>query len=323
MLSRGMQRVALRAASRGGGSRRVAVRAASSGCGGGGGGARVACGAGVVFGCGVAACASAEALDVRSKTLFDASRFAVPRYDGEVVIVTGGSTGIGRACCATLAAAGGVVYNVDVRPPEAAVAGVTHLQCDVADVRQVRRAVGSVVKAHGHVDLLVSNAGVWHGGDFGDVTERDFDRVVGVNLKGTFFAVQAALPAMVDRGGSVVIVGSDQSLVGKPEQHLYGCTKGAIAQLSKSLAAHYAPLGVRVNCVCPGTIDTPLMHGAVQDFVAKKGAKAEDLYAWLNTAQPLPRLGTPDEVAALVACVAKIPFVVGAMISIDGGYTAQ
>ena len=155
------------------------------------------------------------------------------------------------------------------------------------------------------------------------MTERDFDRVVGVNLKGTFFAVQAALPAMVDRGGSVVIVGSDQSLVGKPEQHLYGCTKGAIAQLSKSLAAHYAPLGVRANCVCPGTIDTPLMHGAVQDFVAKKGAKAEDLYAWLNTAQPLPRLGTPDEVAALVACVAKIPFVVGAMISIDGGYTAQ
>mmetsp|Transcript_6118 Transcript_6118/g.18078 ORF Transcript_6118/g.18078 Transcript_6118/m.18078 type:complete len:129 (+) Transcript_6118:700-1086(+) len=128
---------------------------------------------------------------------------------------------------------------------------------------------------------------------------------------------------MREKGGAVVIIGSDQSLVGKAEQHLYGCTKGAIAQLSKSLALHYAPLGVRVNCVCPGTIDTPLMHGAVQDFVDQKGAKAAELYEWLETAQPLPRMGKPEEVAALVACVAKIPFCVGSMISIDGGYTAQ
>ena len=128
---------------------------------------------------------------------------------------------------------------------------------------------------------------------------------------------------MLENGGSIVIIGSDQSLVGKPEQHLYGCTKGAIAQLSKSLAAHYAPKGVRVNCVCPGTIDTPLMHGAVQDFVKQKGANAQELYTWLETAQPLPRLGRPEEVAALVACVAKIPFCVGSMISVDGGYTAQ
>ena len=132
-----------------------------------------------------------------------------------------------------------------------------------------------------------------------------------------------AVPAMLDNGGSIVIIGSDQSLIGKPEQHLYGCTKGAIAQLSKSLAAHYAPKGVRVNCICPGTIDTPLMHGAVQDFVKQKGANADELYTWLETAQPLPRLGRPEEVAALVACVAKIPFCVGSMISVDGGYTAQ
>mmetsp|Transcript_3224 Transcript_3224/g.11108 ORF Transcript_3224/g.11108 Transcript_3224/m.11108 type:complete len:186 (+) Transcript_3224:2-559(+) len=182
------------------------------------------------------------------------------------------------------------------------------------------------LEARTHVEATLNNpfpAQVWHGGDFEAVDERAFDRVVGVNLKGTFFAVQAAVPHMRDRGGAVVIIGSDQSLVGKPEQHLYGCTKGAIAQLSKSLAAHYAPAGIRVNCVCPGTIDTPLMHGAVADFVEKKGAKAEELYAWLETAQPLPRLGTPAEVAALVACVAKIPFCVGSVISVDGGYTAQ
>ena len=79
----------------------------------------------------------------------------------------------------------------------------------------------------------------------------------------------------------------------------------------------------RGNGVGPGTIDTPLMHGAVQDFVKQKGANAQELYTWLETAQPLPRLGRPEEVAALVACVAKIPFCVGSMISVDGGYTAQ
>ena len=273
--------------------------------------------------CAVAAGGAPARSDVRSKTLFDAAKFGSPRYDGDVCIVTGGSTGIGAACCSTLAAAGAVVYSVDVAAPAAAAPGVTHLACDVSDVRALRKAIGAVAKAHGRVDVLVSNAGVWHGGDFEAVDERAFDRVVGVNLKGTFFAVQAAVPHMRDRGGAVVIIGSDQSLVGKPEQHLYGCTKGAIAQLSKSLAAHYAPAGIRVNCVCPGTIDTPLMHGAVADFVEKKGAKAEELYAWLETAQPLPRLGTPAEVAALVACVAKIPFCVGSVISVDGGYTAQ
>ena len=129
---------------------------------------------------------------------------------------------LAAACCAHLAKAGGVVYNIDFKAPAADVPGVTHLQCDVSDVAQVKRAVGAVVKAHGRIDTLVSNAGVWHGGDFERTSERDFDKVVGVNLKGTFFGIQAAVPAMLDNGGSIVIIGSDQSLVGKPEQHLYG-----------------------------------------------------------------------------------------------------
>lgn len=258
-----------------------------------------------------------------AKTRFDAAGFGSPSFEGDVVVVTGGTTGIGAACCAHLARAGGIVYNVDFKAPDVAVKGVTHLQCDVSDVAQVKKAIGAVVKAHGSIDVLVSNAGIWHGGDFEKTSERDFDRVVGVNLKGAFFAVQACAPAMLEKGGAIIIMGSDQSLVGKPEQHLYGCTKGAVAQLSKSLAAHYAPKGVRVNCICPGSIDTPLLHGAVRDFVQQKGANAEELYAWLETAQPLPRLGRPEEVAALVACVAKIPFCVGSMISVDGGYTAR
>ena len=301
-------------------TRPLATRAAAPASRGGLAAAAAAAGAAALYYSSSTAHAETAAA---AKTRFDADGFGSPSFKGDVVIVTGGTTGIGAACCAHLAKAGGVVYNIDFKAPAAEVAGVTHLQCDVSDVAQVKRAVGAVVKAHGRVDVLVSNAGVWHGGDFEKTSERDFDKVVGVNLKGTFFGIQAAVPAMLDNGGSIVIIGSDQSLIGKPEQHLYGCTKGAIAQLSKSLAAHYAPKGVRVNCICPGTIDTPLMHGAVQDFVKQKGANADELYTWLETAQPLPRLGRPEEVAALVACVAKIPFCVGSMISVDGGYTAQ
>lgn len=256
---------------------------------------------------------------------FDSAAFPVPSYAGEVAIVTGGTTGIGAACCAVLARAGAKVYSLDVATPTAAPpAGVTPVQCDVSSPRALRRAVDAIAAREGRIDHLVSNAGVWHGGAYEDVTERDFDRVVGINVKGCYFAIQAVLPTMrKQQRGSVVIIGSDQSIVGKPEQNLYGMTKGAIAQLTKSCAAQYAPEGVRFNCVCPGTIDTPLMHGAVADFASKKGEAKDDLYTWLATAQPFPRIGTPDEVAHAVAFIGKVPFIVGAQLSVDGGYTCQ
>ena len=147
-----------------------------------------------------ATCESAAA----AKTRFDAAGFGSPSFKGDVVIVTGGTTGIGAACCAHMAKAGGVVYNIDFKAPSSEVAGVTHLQCDVSDVAQVKRAVGAVVKAHGRIDVLVSNAGVWHGGDFEKTSERDFDKVVGVNLKGTFFGIQAAVPAMLASASAVL-----------------------------------------------------------------------------------------------------------------------
>ena len=254
-----------------------------------------------------------------AKTRFDAAGFGSPSFKGDVVIVTGGTTGIGAACCAHIAKAGGVVYNIDFKAPSSEVAGVTHLQCDVSDVAQVKRAVGAVIKAHGRIDCLVSNAGVWHGGDFEKTSERDFDKVVGVNLKGTFFGIQAAVPAMLDNGGSYRDHRQRPVVDRQAGATFIRVHEGRHRAARSRSHAHYAAEGVRVNCICPGTIDTPLMHGAVQDFVKQKGANAQELYTWLETAQPLPRLGRLGEVAALVACVAKIPFCVGSMISVDGG----
>jgi NAD(P)-dependent dehydrogenase (short-subunit alcohol dehydrogenase family) len=159
-----------------------------------------------------------------------------------------------------------------------------------------------------------------------DITEEEFDRVVGINVKGCFFAISSVVPFMKKqaKGGSIIVVGSDQSFIGKPYQNLYGMTKGAIAQLAKSTAVQYAPDGVRVNCVCPGTIDTPLMRKAVEHMADLAGDHdVEGRVKWLETAQPLPRLGRPEEVAHTIAFVSKMPFMVGSNIQIDGGYTAQ
>ena len=134
-----------------------------------------------------------------------------------------------------------------------------------------------------------------------NITEAEFDRVVGINIKGCFFAISSVVPIMKKqepKGGSIVVVGSDQSFIGKPFQNLYGMTKGAIAQLAKSCAVQYAPEGIRVNCVCPGTIDTPLMRKAVEHMTDLAGdGDVEGRVKWLETAQPYPRLGQPEEVA--------------------------
>ncbi|KAJ8605378.1 hypothetical protein CTAYLR_002385 [Chrysophaeum taylorii] len=254
---------------------------------------------------------------------FDPKKFPAPSYAGEVAIVTGGSTGIGKATCKRLAEAGATVYNLDIAQPKEPTRA-TWLSVDVRDVSAMRKAVDGIAAKHGRVDVLVSNAGIWAGGKLENVTESEYDMVLSINVKGAFFAIQSVLPVMRRRkSGSIILIGSDQSLVGKPEQNLYGMTKGALAQLAKSCAAEYASEGIRVNVVCPGTIDTPLMHGAVALFSAKRNVNKDDLYEWLQTAQPFPRVGQPEEVAALIAAIAKIPFVVGASVAIDGGYTCQ
>jgi len=246
-------------------------------------------------------------------------------------------------------------YNLDIRPPLEENAGVQYIHCDVSQPDKLKAAITAIYEKEGHIDHLVSNAGVWVGGEpMENITEAEFDRVVGINIKGCFFAISSVVPIMKKqepKGGSIVVVGSDQSFIGKPFQNLYGMTKGAIAQLAKSCAVQYAPEGIRVNCVCPGTIDTPLMRKAVEHMTELAGdGDVAGRVKWLETAQPYPRLGQPEEVAHVrvgdaptlctrLACfsnthsccspfqtivfVSKMPFMVGSNVQIDGGYTAS
>jgi 2-keto-3-deoxy-L-fuconate dehydrogenase len=125
--------------------------------------------------------------------------------------------------------------------------------------------------------------------------------------------------------GSIVLMGSDQSFVGKDDSFIYGATKGTIGQLTKSTAIDYAPYNIRINCVCPGTIDTPLYHKAVDDSFKIKGFDKDEVYKRIAAAQPIPRVGLPEEVAntVLFLCSEKTGFTTGSLISIDGGYVAQ
>ena len=229
-------------------------------------------------------------------------------------VVTGGSTGIGAATCAAFCQAGArVTCNLDIQPPPAHDANaknsnILYIPCDVSKPEQIKAAIRSIFEREGRIDHLVSNAGVWVGGEpMEDISEEEFDRVVGVNIKGCWFAISSVVPIMKkQKSGSITIVGSDQSFIGKPYQNLYGMTKGAIAQLAKSTAVQYAAEGIRVNCVCPGTIDTPLMRKAVQHMAELAGdGDVEGRVKWLETAQTFPQLGMPEEVAHVSSTVVQ------------------
>lgn len=244
-------------------------------------------------------------------------------FSGEVCIVTGGSTGIGAAACKAFKEGGAKVYNVDLNAQ--AHDDAVFRQCDVSQIPELKACFAAIIEENeGEVHHLISNAAVWHADAFENVTEETFDRVVAINVKGAFFGIQAVLPAMRKVGrGNIIITCSDQTLVGKPEQNVYGLTKGALGQLVKSCGAQFAPEHIRVNGVCPGTIDTPLMHGAVSRFSSWKEEAKEGLYKWLETAQPYPRLGRPEEVAKTMVMISQVDFMVGALVPVDGGYTCQ
>jgi len=221
---------------------------------------------------------------------------------------------------------GAVVYNIDFASPSESdyPKAVQTRLVDIRDVKKLQNTFTSILtETKGRVDHLIANAGIHLFQDIETTTLEQFDDVVNTNLRGVFFSIQSVIGAMKKaKKGSIVCIGSDQSFIGKAQSAVYGCTKGAIAQLSKSTAVQYAADGIRVNCVCPGTIETPLYHKAVARYCELTNTKPEDAYKGLATAQPIPRVGQPHEVAFVVGMVSKSEFMTGAQVSIDGGYVA-
>ena len=244
------------------------------------------------------------------------------RFENKTMVITGGTTGIGEATAILFKEDGGHVYILDIETPDCVGSDVVFKKCDVSDFVQVKKAVDEI-QSDVVIDYAVLNAGVHFVGDVEDTPVEVLDKVIDINLKGTFFALKSILPRMRKQNfGSIVLMGSDQSFVGKASSSVYGATKGAIAQLTKSTAIDYAKYNIRVNCVCPGSIETPLLHRAVDLFSRKSEESVEDICEKLADAQPLGRVGTPEEVAKtiLFLCSDSASFTTGSLYSIDGGY---
>ena len=241
-----------------------------------------------------------------------------------MAIITGAASGIGAACARRFAEEGAEVAGIDVaEPPDDLVADLAPTGFDswTLDVREEPQIAGAVAEAHsrfGHLDVLVNAAGVSGVGDVTNVAADDWDRVLDINLKGTFLVSKHVVPHMVSQGGgSIINLASVEGLWAFPMQAAYNASKGGVVMLTKNMAIDYGAAGVRVNCMCPGLIDTPMTS-------ILKEPGFEQFYEQFVKLHPLGRAGRPEEVANLALFLAsdESSFVSGAAITVDGGLTA-
>ena len=240
-----------------------------------------------------------------------------------ITLITGASSGIGLATRIRLEQEGNTVYNLDIQDPKD---GSRFIHCDVRSKASVLAAVQQVLQERGRIDQVFSNAGLHLFATLEETSDEELMRLVETNILGTFYLVQAVIPVMkAQQYGRIVLMGSDQSFVGKGSSSVYGLTKGAIGQFTKSTAIDYAPYNILVNCICPGTIDTPLLHRAVTRFSTLKSVPEPEVYKSLDAIQPIGRVGRPEEIAEVVAFLLseKNTFMTGSLVAADGGYVCQ
>jgi NAD(P)-dependent dehydrogenase (short-subunit alcohol dehydrogenase family) len=250
------------------------------------------------------------------------------RLDDKVALITGAASGIGAACAARFAREGAAIAGVDLQEPvspadwsaveKLAPAALFRSGLDVRAEAEVAAAVSAVAASFGRIDILVNAAGVGGGSPAHELEEADWDRIVDINLKGSFLVAKHVLSIMRDqRSGSIVNVSSVEGLEGSATSVAYNASKGGVVIMTKNMAVNYARDGIRVNCVCPGLIDTPLTAALAQPELAHV---RDQIRSW----HAMERSGRPEEVAAAILFLASddASFVTGHPLVVDGGWAA-
>ena len=237
---------------------------------------------------------------------------------GKIAVVTAAGQGIGRASALAFAAAGATVYATDVN--EAALAsleGVANIHARKLDVLDAA-AVSAFFAGVGRVDVLFNCAGVVHGGTVLEITDKDLDFAFDLNVRAMICTIQAVLPGMLERGdGAIINMASiASSSKGVPNRCAYGTTKAAVIGLTKSVAADYVAQGIRVNAICPGTVESPSLESRM-----RAQGNYEEARAAFIARQPMGRLGTPEEIADLAVYLAGATYTTGQAVGIDGGWS--
>jgi NAD(P)-dependent dehydrogenase (short-subunit alcohol dehydrogenase family) len=252
------------------------------------------------------------------------------RLQGKVALITGGASGIGRATAVLFAreGAGVVITGRNAQRGREVAAQIQQdgghalfVPCDVRFSDQCRRAVQQTIDAFGGLHILFNNAGVFYPHTTPDCSEEEWDLQLDINLKGTFLMSKHALPVMIAQGGGVIINNSSGwGLVGGDAAVAYCASKGGVVLLTKAMAIDHGRQGIRVNCICPGDVDTPMLP----DDARRRGLKLEDYLAGCAN-RPMGRIGAPEEIARAVLFLAcdDSSFMTGAALAVDGGGTAD
>src|SRR5688500_9743798 len=251
------------------------------------------------------------------------------RLDNKSTLVTGAGSGIGRAIAETFATAGAFVYVADRDPAggqetvkRVASAGgkASFVPLDVTKEEECESARAIVHGAHSRLDVLVNNAGIGHVGTILQTTGADLDRMYGVNVRGMFNVTRAFAGDMVKRKkGNIINLASIGGVVGIRDRLAYCTTKFAVVGLTKSMALDHAAEGIRVNCICPGRVETPFVSARLKEY-----PDPEKAYREMSATQALGRMATPDEIghAALYLASDESAFITGTAFLIDGGWSA-